>query len=183
MKSIFMINEIIDEFQWLGIPEMDEEIGVRLAKVQFSPVRDMFNPIRVEWLPETMNRKICDFPNFRSQFTCMSDRAIYHLNPLIYNEGEYLDLYGVEVEYKAFHCLTIYDALDHEFIAEMKRKDDFLSIASPSVALPLLLDRVGDSHIFHVPEVRNKFFVSEHFKEIYERNLLSGLSFHKVPIR
>lgn len=183
MKSIFMINEKVNEFQWIGLPKQDIEIGLRLAKIRSNPVKDQFEPIKVEWLPETLGRELCDFPNFRSQFVCISDNAKYHLKPLIDKAGEFISLYGVEIGYSAFHCLTVYDAVDKELLIGMQANEESLSLASPGVVLPLLAEKIGQHHIFQVPEVRNKFFVSATFKTICEKNSLTGLSFHEVPVR
>jgi len=85
------------------------------------------------------------------------------------------------VYYEAFHCLAVYDALDVEAVEELKKLDNYFSIYSPSSVLPLILGKVGGAHIFHVPQVKTKFFVSGEFKDLYEKNKLCGLSFVQVP--
>lgn len=42
MRHIYMINEIIDNYRWIGLPESDEDLGVRLAKVKFDPIISRF---------------------------------------------------------------------------------------------------------------------------------------------
>lgn len=182
MKSIFMINE---EYytRAVGLAEAGNEIGIQLVKVKFEPIKGCFDPLKIKWLPESIKEDICDFPNFRSQFTCMSDKAYNCLKSLIEDSGEFLELYGIELNYTAFHCLTVYDALDKETVSEIMGRNKFFSLGDPSTALPLMSEKIGNSPIFHIPEVRNKFFVNQEFKEIYEKNLLTGLRFDEVPIR
>jgi hypothetical protein len=183
MHTIYMINEIIDKYRWIDLPETAHELEISLAKTKFEPIKGAFDPIKIEWIPETINREVCDFPNFKSQFTCMSKKAIKYLSSLIGESGEFIELEGIDREYKAFHCLTVYNALDVDIVEEMRKSDKYFSLASPKIVLPLCLEKIGNAHIFHIPEVKNKFFVSQAFKNIYDRNILTGLIFNEVPTR
>jgi hypothetical protein len=180
--KIYMIDEVTDAFRWIGLAEHDKEIGVNLARIKFNAVKDMYTSLKVEWLAEYVGREVCDFPNFRSQFTCMSNKAFDVLKHVIEGSGEFIDLYGLNISYKAFHCLTVYDALNKNWVENAQKENEYFSISSPASLLALVYDKVGDSNIFHIPEVKNKFFVTQHFKDIYDKNELTGLLFREVPL-
>src|SRR5579859_4384783 len=74
-SECFLITETIDEFRWVGPVADTNDWGLKLARVRGEPVSSKWQPVPIEWLPETVNRKICDFPNFRSAMLCLSKRA------------------------------------------------------------------------------------------------------------
>lgn len=82
-----------------------------MARVRHAPVAASWKPIGVEWLPETKDRRICDFTNFTPIVRCMSKRAARMLHPFLAGNVELLALEGVG-DYVGIHCVNWVDAAD-----------------------------------------------------------------------
>lgn len=187
--AIYIAKNTNDEFRWVGFDGSDADedgdsaFGILLAKLRWDPVQDRWTPPPITWLPETIEREICDIPHFRSTIWCLNARAVDVLREMLERAGEVLPLAGLGGGYCAFNCLERYNALDRQVLESMLSRDRNYSIASTRISVPLLRARIGKSDIFKIPEAISQTFVSDRFRLTYEKAGLTGLEFHKTDLR
>ncbi len=187
--AIYIAKNTNDSFRWIGFddPNADEDgdspFGILLAKLRWDPVHDRWTPPPIGWLPETIKRKVCDIPHFRTTMWCLNARAREALGGILERSGEILPLEGLDGGYSAFNCLERYNALDHEAMKARFANDPYYSIASDRKFVPLLADRIGRADVFKIPEAITQTFVTERFKAAYDGAGLTGLDFHRTEVR
>lgn len=97
--------------------------------------------------------------------------------------GEVLPLEGFGGSFSAFNCLERYNALDYQSLETILIQDRNYSIASTRKSVPLLRARIGDSDVFKIPQAISQTFVSERFRQAYEKAGLTGLEFCQTDVR
>lgn len=176
----YTIKPQIEEYRALAI--LDRTKGVALARRTNESVKDLADNLAVEWIEETSGRSDCDFPRFTSLLICLSEVAKSTLWPYLKNSGELFELVGITENYYAFNCLNVVDVMDVELASKMENDGDILSIYDNEAPLAIDLNKlgsypVGKLLVFKVPQIRNKFVVSQKFKDLYEDAGLIGLDF------
>ncbi len=177
---VYLLNQTPNRYRWVSIVENDDDWGLQVANLKGNSVGPDFGPINIEWTPETINRDICDFPNFRPNLLCISRRAADILRAILEPEGELIDLCGLDDRYMAFYCLNVVNALSHIDIKPDETR--FGTFHSPTFAPTLSSIALPSAEIFRIPESISKLFVSERFKYLCDSNSLTGLEFVKTPL-
>jgi hypothetical protein len=171
-----MIDSEPNRYRWLG--RRNPAAGAALVRVRQASVAATWQPVGVEWVPETSRRPACDFPIFYSIVRCFSRRALAALSTCIEGGVEVLGLDGLEGDYAGVHCIRwIEGAADLSGIDPSK-----VSIHSANFVPRLKAHAVAGYDIFGVPEMITKLFVGERFKDAVERNGLVGLEFKEVEL-
>ena len=83
-----MLANTPDKYRWVNPIEDANNWGRRLITVRMDPVADGWEPVPVEWVPETARRIAPDFPQFWSGMLCISKRAVTALARLLDEAGE-----------------------------------------------------------------------------------------------
>jgi hypothetical protein len=177
----FMIMNTLETCRWIGLVSEGDEWERRLLAVRADPVTDWIPP-PVEWLPETRNRRTCDFPRFWSNIWCVSRRARQAVGGLLGDSGEFLELSGLDGDYSGFHCLRTYDALDSAATELRISARPGIAFASPSLVPTLRHASIENGNVFRIRQSLQKVFVSQRFREQYDSAALTGLDFLPVPL-
>lgn len=174
--EIYMLAGTLERYRWVGPVQDSNDWGRRLIKVRDSPVADGWEPVPVEWLPETAGRAIPDFPNFWGGLLCTSRRAIAVLGAYLQQGGEFLQLLGLDGEYVAWHCLRTIDALNQPATDKAVREARGKVFSSPTFVPNLLLNEIPDDcDVFRVTQSFQKIFVRQRFLDAYRQADLKGL--------
>lgn len=173
-NSYFMVVPEANRYRWLGRRSDDD--GLTLARIRHAPVAASWLPIDVEWLPETQGRPLCDFPIFTPIVRCMSLRAATALQPFLSGNVELLPLRGEE-GYLGFHCINWLDAADLVGI-----NPDRTSIHSTMFVPKLKAHVISSQHVFSVPQMIAKLFVSSEVERAIRESSLTGLEFYEVEL-
>ena len=182
--EIYLIDHTLERYRWVGPIEDSDDWARRLTKVRHDPVADGWEPVPVEWLPETSGRAIPDFPNFWGGMLCASRRAVAVLGSYLQQGGEFLQLRGLEGEYIAWHCRRTIDVLNQPATEEAVKEMKGRVFSSPTFVPRLLLDEIPDDYdVFRVPQSFQKVFVRRRFLDAYRHAGLTGLEFLPVPLR
>lgn len=178
--KFYLINEIVDRFRWVSVVESEKDWGIKIARLKGQPIDFPLAPIEVEWIPETLNRRICDVPNFRSNLKCVSRCAASKLAKLFEKNGEWLELSGLD--YNAFYCLNIVDTMAEEPTKKLLNRSDFWSFHDPRFSPVLRRRLLPEADVFRIPQSISKIFVSSGFKDAFQKAHFTGLNFIPVPI-
>lgn len=172
-----MIDSVVDHYRWVG--RRTDEDGAALVRVRHAAVAATWQPVGIEWVPETRRRPICDFPVFYSIVRCFSRRALEALSPCIEGGIEVLQLDGLDGLYVGIHCTRwIAGGANLSGIDQQR-----VSIHSASFVPCLNAKAVAGYDIFGLPEMITKLFVSQHFKDVVEQQGLLGLEFREAELR
>jgi hypothetical protein len=172
-----------EKYRWVGPSDDAKHLERQLVRVRMEPVADNWDPVPVEWIPETIHRPVPDFPQFWAGVMCVSKRAVAALEAYLRKAGEILPLRGLDSEYVGFHCLRTIDAIDQEAtdIAVKARKG--ISFSSPTFVPSLRAERIpSDYDVFRISQSFQKVFVSTRVKASYDSAGLRGLEFLPVPL-
>lgn len=180
--TLYLVAHVDDEFRWIGPLDGDKEAQQRLGRVRFEAVRESWVAIQIGWLPETVDRAISDFPTFWVGVLAVSRRAREVLNELLEPAGEFLPLDGLNGEYVGYHCLRTQVAVDEAETEKALKQTAIRSFASPTFLPVLQKKAIDDIDVFRLPQSFGKLFVSQRFKDEYERAGLSGLDFRAVSL-
>jgi hypothetical protein len=172
----FLIDCEVDRYRWVG--RRTEADGAALVRVRHAPVAATWQPVGIDWVPETKRRPTCDFPVFYSIVRCFSRRALAALSTCIEGGVEVLQLDGLGGDYVGVHCIRwIEGAANLTGVDQGK-----VSIHSANFVPRLNAKEVAGFDIFGVPEMITKLFVSERFKDAVEQHGLVGLEFREVDL-
>lgn len=169
----YMVVPEVDMYRWVG--RTSDAEGLMLAKVRHAPVADSWSPVAIDWVPETKNRLVCDFPIFHPIVRCCSRRASEVLSGFLTNNVELLPLVGLDDEYVGIHCINWLDGAHVRF-----DRDD--NIHSTMYLPTLRRQSVAGCEVFGVREMVTKLFVSARFRDAVIAHQLTGLEFHEVPL-
>lgn len=153
------------------------EDGLTLAKVRRDPVLSFWEPMEVEWIPETINRQACDFPIFHPVVRCMSQRASDGLGALFSSGVEFLPLVGLGGDYVGFHCINWLDVADLSRVDELK-----FSINSTMFVPSIRATEAAGHDVFGDFRLITKIFVSDKARQSIVKSGFKGLEFHKVVL-
>ena len=120
-----------------------------------------------------------DFPSLSGGIPpVFSGKAASLLRPLFSKNIELLPLRHGQQELYAVNVYEITDCLDHDHskVTRFASSEGIMRIDSYAFKENCLEDR----HIFRLPELRARIFVSDRFKETVESNGLRGLDFIRV---
>lgn len=172
----FLVDSEVDRYRWVG--RRTEADGAALVRVRHAPVAATWQPVGIEWVPETKRRPSCDFPIFYSIVRCISRRALHALSAYIETGLEVLPLDGLDDAYVGVHCTRWLEGA-----ANLAGVDqDKTSIHSANFVPRLNAKAVAGYDVFGVPEMITKLFVSERFKDVVEQHELVGLQFKEVTL-
>ena len=177
----YMIMHTLERYRWIGPVRNGDKWERRLIAVRSDPVTDWV-AVPVEWLPEMLNRPICDFPQFWSSILCVSRSALSVVGDFLRESGEILELSGLDGGYTGFHCLQTYDALDIAATDLAINAWPGIAFASPSFVPTLRRAAIGIGQVFRIKQSFQKIFVSDQFRVRYESASLTGLDFLPVPL-
>lgn len=176
----YTIKPKINDYRALAI--LNRNIGIAIARRTNVTVNDLASNLEVEWIEETQGRDDCDFPRFTSLLLCLSNDAKNCFMHNLQKNGELFSLKGIEQDYFAFNCLNILDVMDVDLASKMESRGEILSIYDNEAPLAIKSNELNSFSneqlfIFKVPQIRNKFVVSQEFKNIYDTKGLVGLDF------
>jgi hypothetical protein len=175
MHEVYLAKPQTDLFRW--VTSTNDEDGRRLTAVRLNAVSASWVPMRVEWIPETAGRALCDFPIFHPFVKCISRRAADVLAEYLSGNVELLTLQGLAHQYVGYHCINWVDAINLSGVDVKK-----ISINS-TLFVPRVSRRKAERHaVFGLPETPTKLFVSQQFKEAYDSEQLTGLDFVEVEL-
>jgi hypothetical protein len=172
----FLIDSEVDRYRWVG--RRTDADGAALVRVRHAPVAATWQPVGIEWVPETKRRPTCDFPIFYSIVRCFSRRALQALSACIEGGLEVLPLDGLDDAYVGVHCIRWVEGAANLIGVDQ----DKVSIHSANFVPRMNAKALGSYDVFGVPEMITKLFVSERFKDLVERQGLVGLQFREVAL-
>lgn len=177
----FMLANTPDVFRWAGPIEDKVNWAGQLVKVRYGSAANTWTTVPLEWLPETIHRPICDFPQFWPGMLCVSKRALGALEVFFREAGEFLSVSGLDDAFVAFHCLREAAVMNRAATDRIVKQCVGVSFHSPTLVPALDLAQVPEGYdVFRVPESFQKIFVSQRFKEAYDSAKLTGLEFLQV---
>jgi hypothetical protein len=100
---------------------------------------------------------------------------------MIAEAAEFLDIVGLDGNYIAYHCLKRVDAVDRPHLEEYL-KQKYADIEKHVFVPALRRSAIGAADMFLIPESPFKRFVSQRFKDVYDREGLTGLDFKPVTL-
>lgn len=125
-------------------------------------------------------KKTADFMDSGLICDAISIRAKSFLHPLIDSQTEYLELKTPIGEYSGLYVKEL-DCLNKASskVKTFTNSERILRV----IKYAFLWEKLADIHIFRLPGFRwRKIFVSDKFREVVEKNNLTGLLFYPVPI-
>ena len=173
--KIWQLNFELDKYDNL-IPIKDftvEEIQSFDGRSHLS----QWKPIQVTRMEPEKGLELSDAPGFT--FPVFSKKAWHCLETLISKNVEVLPLDFDEKEYLGINVITVLDAIDYEkSIYKTYRDGKRIMAFKKYVFLP---DVIANVSIFKISDEKTRYaFVSDEFKQIVEKNNLSGFKFKLV---
>ena len=143
------------------------------------------HPLKKEWKPLSVKRmepekglELSDAPGFT--IPVFSKEALLVLQPFIHDSVEVLELKFEEREYYGINVISVLDIVDYEKAKYIKFQSSDRIMLFTKYAFRMC-DEIKQHHIFKIiDEPRRGAFVSEEFKEMVEKNRLTGFKFELV---
>lgn len=141
-------------------------------------LKNDWKPLAVKRMEPEKGLELSDAPGFT--IPVFSKEALKVLQPLIKDCVEVLELSFAEREYYGINVISVLNVIDYEKAQYIKFKSsDRIMLFTKYVFR--MCDGLKEHHIFKiVDEPRRGAFVSEKFKEIVEKNKLTGFKFELV---
>ena len=167
----------VERVRWIGcVHEKDWRCVVRVRDM---PVRDEWEVVSIEWLPETIKGEIADIVQFTSNLRGISRRAREILSPYLSDEGEWLETDGLECNYYLYHVLTAVEGFNWERSTYIGDKSHLSDVSKYAISVE---DGISLPDAFRIPEVLSSFIVSDRIRTVVEESSLTGFLFSDVEI-
>ena len=171
-----MVQPTLNKFRWI-MPKREEDTLRLLSLPATRRVSRSWKPIDIVWVPETAKRAICDYPCFSINVDAYSNRAAKALGGILKESGEFLSLRGLRDRYVAHHPLRTSNALDMKRSQlDYDKRDKLILTIEKAVFKKSMLEP------FPLFRISSFTFVRNEFRQIVEREKLSGFSFRECEL-
>lgn len=171
----FCLRSDAIEFRW-AVPASSDVIH-KLNQARGQPLGSSIEPIPLQWIPETSDLPISDYPHLGPLLGCYSEKAVTALRRFLENGGELLSCEGLDMHFAVFNCTTIVShAFDWDRSIVIGDKTHLSKIERASIRI----NDVNGAHIFRLAESTTDHFVSEEFRRAAFEAELSGMLFKEV---
>ena len=173
--KIWQLNFELDKYDNL-IPRKEFTVE-EIQSFDGRRLLDRWKPIEVQRMEPEKGLALSDAPGFA--FPVFSRRALDCLKPLISENVEILPLCFSEKEYLGINVISVLDAIDYEKSIYKTYRDGKRIMAFKKYAfLPNIIEHVS---IFKISDEKTRYaFVSDEFKQVVQKNNLSGFKFKLV---
>ena len=170
--KIWHLNFELDQFDNL-IPEREFTVD-EIKSFDGRSHLNKWNPIKVKRMEPEKGLDLSDAPGFN--IPVFSRKAMECLYPLISNNVEILPLDFDEGDYFVINVTTVLDAIDYEKSVYKTFRDGKRIMAFKKYAF--IPEVVKNTSIFKISDEKTRYaFVSDEFKQIVEKNNLTGFKF------
>jgi hypothetical protein len=174
--NIWEISSDIDKYNSFELVDPSKTLGQILYSGYGSHILDQWKPVEVRLVDRGL--PYGDFPPLSSALPVVSENTLNLIFNLIQDYVEFLPLKCDSGNFYIINVISIIDCLDHSLSTFKRFSSGRVMRVEKYVFRP---NCIGQTPIFKIPEqVRNRQYVTDPFKEVVERNALSGLLFTKV---
>lgn len=173
---VLKLRPDVDRYRWLALVE--ESDARVLSNLHDGPIGAAWKPLRVEWIEEDVStgKPKGDFPTLGTT-PVFSQRAVDALLDLLLENGEILPLDIEGESYFAYNATRTLDALDEHRSKIVPFTTGGILDVTRYVFLP---EKVSQSAIFRLPQLRGRVFVSDVFANRIQSAGLTGFELVEV---